>query len=131
MCGGAVTWSSKRHPVVTLSSTEAEYTQTTASSQELLWITKLFNDLFEPSGTSLPIELLGDKQGSNSLAKNPGDHPCTEHIAIKYHFCREVIASGAMILRYCPTAEMVADVMTKALGKIKHRFFASGLGLKS
>ena len=131
MCGGAVTWSSKRHSVVTLSSTEAEYTQTTASSQELLWITKLFNDLFEPSRTSLPIKLLGDNQGSNSLAKNPGDHPRTKHIAIKYHFCREVIASGAMILWYCPTAEMVADVMTKALGKIKHRFFASGLGLKS
>eukprot|EP00873_Tetraselmis_striata_P002261 jgi/Tetstr1/422525/TSEL_013335.t1 len=43
-----------------------------------------------------------------------------KHIAIKYHFTREKVLSGEVAIEYCPTAQMVADALTKALGRLKH-----------
>ena len=36
--GGAVSWSSKKQPIVALSSTESEYIATTHAAKEALWI---------------------------------------------------------------------------------------------
>eukprot|EP00873_Tetraselmis_striata_P042414 jgi/Tetstr1/462678/TSEL_007644.t1 len=47
-----------------------------------------------------------------------------KHIAIKYHFTREKVLSGEVAIEYCPTAQMVADALTKALGRLKHAEFA-------
>jgi len=51
-------------------------------------------------------------------------HGRSKHIAIKYHFTREKVLSGEVAIEYCPTAEMVADALTKALGRLKHAEFA-------
>lgn len=38
---------------------------------------------------------------------------------IKYHFIRSAVNDGKLSLEYCPTDQMVADVMTKPATKIK------------
>lgn len=129
MAGAAVSWSSKRQPTVALSSTEAEYMSTTRSAQEAIWLSKLLDELGQLPKEPKPILVRGDNQGAITLAKNPGDHPRTKHIAIKYHFTREVIEAGTMALSYCPTDEMTADVLTKGLGCIKHELFTHKLGI--
>jgi len=43
--GGAISWSSKRQPLITLSTTEAEYMANTQATKEAIWITKLMMDL--------------------------------------------------------------------------------------
>ncbi len=43
--GGAISWSSKRQPTITLSTTEAEYMANTQATKEAIWITKLMMDL--------------------------------------------------------------------------------------
>jgi len=37
----------------------------------------------------------------------------TKHIDIRYHFIREVVKSRTVTLQYCPTVDMLADVLTK------------------
>jgi hypothetical protein len=47
--------------------------------------------------------------------------PNSKHIDIKYHFNRESLESGEVVLQYCPTTKMIADVMTKSLPAPQHR----------
>ncbi|TFY74833.1 hypothetical protein EWM64_g9179 [Hericium alpestre] len=53
------------------------------------------------------------------LAKDNIFHSQMKHIAIHYHFIRDVIECEEIDLVYCPTAEMAADVLTKALVKTR------------
>jgi hypothetical protein len=45
-------------------------------------------------------------------------------------FIREVAERGQIKILYCPTEDMVADVLTKALPKWKTSGHASTLGLR-
>ncbi|KAI0026530.1 hypothetical protein K488DRAFT_66233, partial [Vararia minispora EC-137] len=47
-----------------------------------------------------------------------------------YHFIRWVIEEGQMRLVYCPTEDMLADALTKALPSPKVKHFAAELGLR-
>ena len=61
----------------------------------------------------------GDNQGALALAKNPEFHPRTKHIAVRYHFIRDLVKAGLVTVEYVPTAVMLADVMTKPLDRVK------------
>ena len=39
----------------------------------------------------------------------------TKHIDIKYHFVRDAIKDKVISVKYCPTAKMLADFLTKPL----------------
>ncbi len=70
-----------------------------------------------------------DNQGCIALAKNPTHHSRTKHIDIQHHFIREKLESGEIGLKYCPTQDMVADVLTKALAKERHENLTRSMGL--
>jgi hypothetical protein len=46
-------------------------------------------------------------------------HPRTKHIDIKVSHLREVVASKTVVLLHCPTGQMIADMLTKALPRAK------------
>ncbi len=56
-------------------------------------------------------------------------HAQTKHIDIRYHFIRYTIQDGQIKLIYCPTEDMIADILTKALPSSKAKHFATSLGL--
>ena len=56
-------------------------------------------------------------------------HPRTKHIDIRFHFIRWIIENGSLRLIYCPTEDMLADTLTKALPSPKVKHFAVELGL--
>src|SRR5579859_4188009 len=56
-------------------------------------------------------------------------HACTKHIDIQYHFIRNCIEDGTTQLEYCPTEDMVADGLMKALGPERHRRLARLMGM--
>ena len=129
MCGAAVSWSSKLQSSPALSSTEAEYMACTRAAQEAIWLRQLLEQLgFKQTK---PTSLLGDNQGAIALAKNPGNHPRTKHIALRYHFIHFAISNGHILLNYIPTSDMAADGLTKGLTGDKHLTFLHMLGLKS
>ena len=68
-----------------------------------------------------------DNQGTIALANNPVNRQRCKHIDIKYHFIRENVNSGKVLLEYCPTEQMLADVMTKPATKLKLRRFAKDM----
>ena len=76
-----------------------------------------------------PTPLCLDNQGCIFLAVNPAIDRRTKHIDIRYHYIRYVIEEGTLRLIYCPTGDMTADVLTKALPSPKVKHFAAALGL--
>ena len=54
-----------------------------------------------------------DNQGAIELPRNPRFHNITKN----FHFIRETIASNEVKVVYCPSNDMLADVMTNSLRK--------------
>ena len=46
-----------------------------------------------------------------------------------YHFIRDYVQRGAVMLQYISTDEQVADILTKSLGRGKFVFFRDKLGV--
>jgi hypothetical protein len=49
---------------------------------------------------------------------------------LRYHFIRDLISKGTIKLQYCPTEDMLADILTKALPKWKVAALSAALGLR-
>ena len=125
--GGAVSWSTKKQEIISLSTTE--YIAATYAMKEALWLRSLILQLF---GVTLDATtLFSDNQSAIALAKEHQYHARTKHIDIRFHFIRWIIEEGRLHLIYCPTEDMVADALTKALPSAKVKHFAMELGLVS
>ena len=112
LAGGAVSWLSKKQAVVALSTTEAEYVALSLAAQEATWLQKLLTDLQMPTE---PIVIKEDNHGALALSRNPIVHSRTKHIDIRFHFIRKALEDGIVDVAYCPTSEMVADILTKPI----------------
>jgi hypothetical protein len=83
--GGAVSWSSKKQELVTLSTTEAKFVATTHAAKEIIWLRRLLGEIFRP--LEYLIMLYSDNQSSITLAHTQGQfHAHTKHINIWYHY---------------------------------------------
>ena len=112
---GAISWASKLQPVVTLSTTEAEYISATAAAQEILWLRNLFSEIgYEVEGAST---LYLDNQSAIAVSRNPEHHGRMKHLDLRHYWLRDVVKAGIINVKYIPTASMPADIMTKTLPK--------------
>lgn len=53
----------------------------------------------------------------------------TKHINVRYHFIKDYIKSEMITCEYCPSENMVADLFTKPLNRIKLDKFKKDLQL--
>ena len=60
-----------------------------------------------------------DNQGTIALSKNPVKRQRSKHIDIRYHFIRTVKNTVKVVVKYCPTVDMAADLLTKAAIKFQ------------
>jgi hypothetical protein len=111
--GGAISWSSWKQELVTLSTAEAEYVATTHAAKEALWLRKLIHELF-PSLIA-PTPLYCNNQAAIKLIEDNNYHTRIKHIDIRYHFIWYTVQGNALKVIYCPTEEMTADILAKAL----------------
>jgi hypothetical protein len=124
---GPIMWKSKLQSIIAQSTTEAEYIAINIASKEAVYIKSLLQELGFYKQKKLP--LYTDNNGALLLAKNPIFHERTKHIAVKYHYIRDLINKGMLDLIYIPTKEQRADGFTKALDKVKFKEFIRMLGM--
>ena len=92
--GGAVSWSTKRQEIISLSTTESEYVAATYTSKEALWLRSLISQLFD---TILPATtLFSDNQSAIALTKDHQYHVRTKHIDIRFHFIRWIVENCSL-----------------------------------
>ncbi|EIW72356.1 hypothetical protein TREMEDRAFT_26101, partial [Tremella mesenterica DSM 1558] len=112
--GGVVAWKSRRQPTVALSTTEAEYMASSDATRQAVWLRQLLDDLGLGLGEE-PLKLLNDNAETIALAKNPVHHNKTKHIDLRHHYIREKVEDNTVSLGHVPSAENIADLLTKAL----------------
>jgi histone deacetylase 1/2 len=122
-----ISWSSKKQPTVSRSSTEAEYKALANGAAEAIWIESLLKEL-GVSRQRTPI-LWCDNLGATYLTANPVFHARTKHIEIDFHFVRERVASGALQVRFISSNDQLADVFTKPATRQMLDRFSNNLNL--
>lgn len=113
--GSCVSWASKKQNCVTLSTMEAEYMSLALLTTEIIWFRSLLYELdLKLDG---PTKIFEDNQSCIKVANNGSFAVKSKHISIEYRFVHEKIKMRAIKLEYCPTSEMIADILTEALSK--------------
>ena len=116
IAGGPVSWRSTLQSTVALSTTEAEYMAVTEAFKEAIWLHGLVEDL---GIVQKQVEVFCDSQSAICLAKNQVYHGRTKHIDVRFHFIREIIDEGNILLQKIRTADNPADMLTKVVTGIK------------
>ena len=111
----AFTWSSKKQPIVTLSSCEAEYVAATSCVCHAIWLRSMLKELHMEQEDA--YEIYVDNKSAINLAKNLVYHDRSKHINTRYHFIRECIARKDVRVIHTRSEDQVADIFTKPLNE--------------
>ena len=127
LAGSPISYQAKKQTTVAQSTVESEYSAMAHAAKEMIWLQYLLRDL----GMSkyAPTTLFCDNQGAISLAKNPTHHAKTKHVDVQLHFIRDHIEKGTIKVEYCPTEDMLADIMTKGLARERHAQLMGMMGM--
>ena len=112
--------------IIAQSTTEAEYIAINSAAKEAVFIKQLMIELGAYNQAKFPIYT--DNEGALALAKNPVFHERTKHIAVKYHYIRQLIEEGIIDLVYINTKDQKSDELTKPLDKTKFKEFLIQIG---
>lgn len=124
-----VTWVSQKQRCVALSSCEAEFMAATAAACQAIWLRKV---MMQIAGESIvPVVIYIDNKSAIDLAKNPTFHGRSKHIDIRYHFIRECVERGEIIVKHINSENQRADSLTKALFAVKFDRMRRLLGMKN
>ncbi|KAG6615786.1 Integrase catalytic core protein [Phytophthora cinnamomi] len=129
---GPISWGSKKQSSVSLSTSEAEYIALSLAIQEGKWVHKLLCEILVAAGGVTPeLKIFEDNQSCIKMTKNPVNHGRAKHIDIKYHHIRDEVKRGEVIVEYCETTTMLADIMTKGLAGPRHKDLTAALGVRA
>jgi hypothetical protein len=113
--GSPIYWRSKRQPIVTMSSTEAELVALTELSLQAKWLKNLATQDLKLSLSVTP--LLCDNNSTVTLAKDPIASDRTKHIEVRHRKVQELVESKEVEVKWIPTEEQTADILTKPLAR--------------
>ncbi|CAL2242014.1 unnamed protein product [Prunus armeniaca] len=113
LSSGAVSWSSKKQQVVTLSTTEAEFIAAASCACQAVWLRRILEELH--CIQKKPTLIYCDNSSTIKLSKNPVLHGRSKHIDVRFHFLRDLTKAGVVDLVHCQSQDQIADILTKPL----------------
>ena len=112
--GCAISWKSKLHTFITLSTNNSEYVASAKCGREAKFIWNLLCSI-EKKRYVDPIVLFSDNNGSIALNYDPVFHESTKHVEAADHYTRELVQRGIVDITHVTTDKMIADALTKPL----------------
>lgn len=126
LSGGAISWKSQKQSIVALSTTESEYIALSSAVQEGVWLQHFMAELTDSMSS---VNIFCDNQSTLCLATNPVVSQRSKHIDIRVHAIRDRVRNKEVILAWCPTDKMTADILTKPLPKERFERFRNMMGV--
>lgn len=122
-----ISWSSKKQPIVTLSSTGVEFVATTSCACQRMWLQSILHKVgqIQSQGTII----MCDNSSTIKLSKNPLMYRRCKHIDVMFHFLRDLTIDGTIEMKYCITQEQLADVLTKPIKFESFNFIRTRIGV--
>jgi hypothetical protein len=100
-----------------LSSCEDKYIASANTTCQGIWLNHLLGELL---GVKAPkVKLLVDNKPIIALSKNLQHHDRSKHIDMRYHFFHECVEQGEVNIDHVSTTDQLADILTKALGRVR------------
>ena len=112
---------SKTQRVVTLSTSEAEYTAAGDGVKEALFVSAVLS-FVAPEVCGVSIDVLENNQGAKALIENPLSSGRSKHIDVRFHFIRDLFRIGKIMVTYVKSADQHADILTKALPRASFQY---------
>jgi hypothetical protein len=109
-----ISWSAKKQPTISRSSTEAEYKAMTNVNVEIMWIQTMLKEFISSPKSA---RLWCDNMGAMYLSSNPVFHGRTKHIEVDYHFIRDQVIRKLLEVKFILTRDQIADGFTKSLSQ--------------
>jgi hypothetical protein len=125
--GATISWSSKRQSIVTTSTLEAELVAAARACKEVVWARGLLQEVGLQQHGATPM--WEDNQGCIAVCQDASTSTLTRHLEVQYFFTREKIRTGAVDMRYIPTQEQLADLLTKPLERTVLRKLRAAVGV--
>ena len=116
-----ISWSSRKHSSMALTTAKAEYIAANDANKESIWLPKLLVGLFREVLETTIIHCAN--QSYVKLSENPVYHDRSKHIEMWYYYLQDMFQKGAIRLQYILTDEQIADVFTKPLSTTKFVYF--------
>ncbi|GKB51647.1 hypothetical protein Tco_0902400, partial [Tanacetum coccineum] len=123
-----VSWSSQRQKNAAISSTEAEYIAMSGCCAQILWMRSQLTD-YGLGFNKIPMYC--DNKSVIALSCNNVQHSRSKHIDIKFHFIKEHVENGVILLYFVNTEYQLADIFTKPLCRERIEFLINKLGIRS
>ena len=76
-----------------------------------------------------PMILYCDNTSAINISNNPMMHTKIKHIAIKYHYLRELVQDKEVKMEYVNKKEQISNIFTKPLPKDAHEYLRGKLGV--
>ncbi|CAA2976663.1 copia-type [Olea europaea subsp. europaea] len=125
--GNLISWCAKKQHTISCSSIKAKYRAMANTTAKLTWMTFILRDLCIPI-VSPPI-LYCDNISALHMTINPVFHAHSKYIELDYHFVRERVALGLLVIRHISTSDQVVDLFTKPMSKAVFGHFRTKLCL--
>lgn len=123
-----ITWVSQKQKCVALSSCEAEFMAANAAACQGVWLRNLLRQITDIGPG--PVIIYVDNKSTIDLSKNPVFHGRSKHIDVRFHFIRDCIERGDILVKHVKTREQKADVLTKPMFTVKFEEMRGLLGVK-
>ena len=119
--GNVIYWKSRKQGSVTKSSTAAEYVALSELVSEIKFVKNLLK-VFKVK-IKKPIKIFENNSGAIAIAKFGNLTKNSKYIEVHHHFVNESYEQGIIQILKVDTESNLADILTKALGRVKFEKF--------
>ena len=100
-----------QYSCMALSTMEAEYMALRAATKVVMFLRQLLTELYVV--LPHPTAMMEDNKSCISFAKNYMPTSKSNHINVKMRFVRDAIRDNIIVVQWCSTHDMIAEILTK------------------